>query len=101
MIHSVPRRIARKGGALVEVRFSAAPIYEDGRVNSFCGIFEDMTERRLIEQQLVHAQKMEAIGNFTGGMAHDFNNILGIIIGNLDLLHAQLGSASPLRELAG
>ena len=47
---------------------------------------QDITERRLIERQLAQAQKMEAIGNLTGGMAHDFNNVLGVIIGNLDLL---------------
>jgi signal transduction histidine kinase len=49
------------------------------------------------EAQLRQAQKMEAIGNLTGGMAHDFNNVLGVIIGNLDLARERL---SPDRELS-
>jgi PAS domain S-box-containing protein len=54
-------------------------------------VIEDLTERRTVEQQLHQAQKMEAVGNLTGGLAHDFNNLLTIIISNLDLLKDDVG----------
>jgi PAS domain S-box-containing protein len=71
----------------------------DGVSRSFAGTMQDITERRQIERQLAQAQKMEAIGNLTGGMAHDFNNGLGIIIGNLDLLGQLLKADRAATEL--
>ena len=52
-------------------------------------IVEDVTESKATRRQLEHAQRMEAVGQLTGGLAHDFNNLLAVVIGNLDLLHDQ------------
>ncbi|HEX3992995.1 MAG TPA: ATP-binding protein, partial [Acetobacteraceae bacterium] len=72
---------------------------QDGIVRHIAGTMQDITDRRLIERQLSQAQKMEAIGNLTGGMAHDFNNGLGVIIGNLDLLERMVEANGTAAEV--
>jgi len=62
---------------------------------------EETAERQKAEAQLHQSQKMEALGQLTGGLAHDFNNHLGIIIGNLDLLGDQSGLTDDQKELIG
>lgn len=59
---------------------------------------EDITERKHLEAQLLHAQKMESVGQLAGGIAHDFNNILSAIIGHADLLLMKLTPDDPLRQ---
>ena len=62
-----------------------------------CNI-RDVTEHKKLEEQLRHAQKMEAVGLLAGGIAHDFNNILSAIVGYGHLLQTNMNSDDPLRE---
>jgi two-component system cell cycle sensor histidine kinase/response regulator CckA len=59
---------------------------------------QDITEKRALEQQMLHAQKLESLGVLAGGIAHDFNNLLTGILGNADLALRELSPLSPARE---
>jgi nitrogen-specific signal transduction histidine kinase/ActR/RegA family two-component response regulator len=70
----------------------------DGAPQYLLAFVDDVTERKAVEAQLRQAQKMEAVGNMTGGMAHDFNNLLTVIIGNLDLLQDDIAGNRPAEQ---
>ena len=59
---------------------------------------EERAERRRLEAHFIEAQKMEVIGQLASGVAHDFNNILAVIMGYSDLITTDLGPDSPLRK---
>jgi PAS domain S-box-containing protein len=72
----------------------------DGAPRRMLGTMTDVTEMRKLEEQLQQAQRMDAIGQLTGGVAHDFNNLLTVILGNAEMLAESLSEEAPLRKLA-
>jgi len=86
-----------KGGLKVAVEF-VSNVYQAGDKKVIQCNIRDITERRQLQAQLIEAQKMEAIGQLAGGVAHDFNNMLSVIMGYSDMLKAGLEPASPLQK---
>jgi PAS domain S-box-containing protein len=91
----------RKDGTALSVSVTVSPVSdESGAITHIIAIEEDISRRREVEAQLRQAQKMEAVGNLTGGLAHDFNNLLAVVIGNLDLLVGRRKEDAEVQDLA-
>jgi PAS domain S-box-containing protein len=92
--------IYRKDGSTIWISTSARAVYQDGKVYCYEGMCQDITQRKVLESQLLQSQKMEAVGLLAGGVAHDFNNALGVIAGYSDLLQMQLPEGNSQRRYA-
>ncbi len=88
-----------KDGHLVPVRLQGLLLEKDGEQMIWSSV-EDITERRQQEEQLRRSQKMDALGKLTGGVAHDYNNLLGIIMGYAGLLQDMLSDQPNLANYA-
>ena len=115
-IEGVPDRVAddpasdvflsSRDGTIRSISYSSAPIRNrSGKTTGSVLIFRDVTEHQQLQDQVRHAQKMEAIGRLAGGIAHDFNNLLTAIIGYSDLLLRDIGNdvrlRTPIEEIGG
>ncbi len=88
-----------KDGRTITCRWHNTPLMDaDGRFTGLLSMAEDISDRRLLEEQFRQAQKMEAVGQLAGGVAHDFNNLLTVINGYSEMVLDAMPSGNPLRK---
>jgi PAS domain S-box-containing protein len=98
-VHAVNENLTKDGRTITCEWINTPLLAEDGSFSGLMCLALDVTERKHLEDQYRQAQKMEAVGKLAGGVAHDFNNMLTIILGYTQMIRETLRESDPLREL--
>lgn len=99
--YDVELQIINAAGEKIWIRSSGEAVRnKDGEIIGVQGAFQDISERMELENRLRQSQRLEAVGQLTGGVAHDFNNLLTVVIGNSQILSESLDDSNKLKPLA-
>lgn len=91
--------VRRRDGGFLDVSLAVSPVLDArGQMTHCVGIYRDIGERKYLERQLLHAQKMQSLGTLAGGVAHEFNNLLAGISGYTELALREAGLPGPARH---
>ena len=92
------KRYLRKNGSELWANLTTSIVRDsERRPKFFISVIEDLTQRKRLEQQLLHSQKLEALGQLAGGVAHDFNNVLGVMLGYTQIVERTFPQDDPRR----
>jgi PAS domain S-box-containing protein len=97
LIHTTCVR-CRGDGAPLKVELYGVPLIVKGRLAGGIGLYKDISEQARFEEELLLAKKLQAVGQLAGGVAHDFNNVLGVIQGYSESLLERISKADPMRD---
>ena len=97
--YQIEKRYLHRDGRAIWARLSVSASYKAEDHPEFAiAMVEDITERLTLEAQFIQAQKMEVVGQLASGVAHDFNNILAVIMGYSDLIQSELQADNPAQQ---